>query len=252
MAAGFWRKRRTHAHARQAATIPPRRPARQINIQSGTHVAGQLQNTLDARKAKVGDQVVLKTTQVIKSDGHVVVNKGARSLGRVTSVEQKTGSSGQSQIGLLFDRLESGSLAVPITATISSITQAATHAQASQDDMVGSGTSTMTSSRSTATTQRSGGPQSGGGLLGGVTNNAGGVVNTTTSAVGGVASGATSGWARPSTQPPARRRGPPQELDDLLVEYRSTSRAARRPRVVRCFHCRAEIFDWRKILRSIW
>jgi hypothetical protein len=162
-----------------------------VNIQSGTHVAGQLQNTLDARKAKVGDQVVLKTTHAIKSDGHIVANKGARLLGHVTSVEQQTSANGQSQIGLLFDRLESNSLAVPITATISSITQTATHAQAGNDDVFGSDTSTMTSSRSTATTQRSG-AQGGGGLLGGVTKAAGGVVNTTTSAVGGVAGGATS------------------------------------------------------------
>jgi len=165
---------------------------RSINIQSDTHVAGQLQDTLDSRKAKVGDQVVLKTTQAIKSDRHVVVDKGARLLGHVTSVEQTTSANGQSQIGLLFDRLESGSLRVSITATISSITQPATHSQASQDDMFGSDTNTMTSSRSTATTQRSGGSQGGGGLLGGLTNTAGGVVNTTTSAVGGVASSATS------------------------------------------------------------
>jgi hypothetical protein len=191
--ARFWRKfrKRARAAAGNDTSATASQANKTINIQSGTHVAGQLQNTLDARKAKMGDQVVLKTTQAIKSDGHIVVSKGARLLGHVTSVEQKTSANGQSQIGLLFDRLESGSLAVPITATISSITRSATHAQASQDDMFGSDTSTMTSSRSTATTQRSGGSQSGG-LLGGVTNTAGGVVNTTTSAVGGVASGATS------------------------------------------------------------
>ena len=194
MIARFWRKfrKRARAAAGNDTSATASQANKTINIQSGTHVAGQLQNTLDARKAKVGDQVVLKTTQAIKSDGHIVVNKGARLPGHVTSVEQKTSANAQSQIGLLFDWLESGSLAVPITATINSITQAATHAQASQDDMFGSDASTMTSSRSTATTQRSGGSQSGGGFLCGVTNTAGGVVNTTTSAAGGVASGATS------------------------------------------------------------
>src|SRR2546428_9616476 len=117
--------------------------------------------------------------------------------------------------------------------------------------MFGSDTSTMTSSRSTATTQRSGGAQGGGGLLGGVPNTAGGAVNTTTSAVGEWPAARPVRWARPSTQPPVRRGRPPQELDDL-VEYRSTSRAARRPRAGRRCHCGGEIFDWRKILRSIW
>ena len=158
-----------------------------INLQSDTQVSGQLQNTLDARKARVGDQVILKTTQAIKSDGHVVVNKGARLIGHVTSVEQKTRENGASRIGLLFDRLESCSLAMPISATISSITQANAHSQTSNDDSFAGDMSagSMSSSRSTTTAQRSGG---GGGLLGGVTNSAGGVVNTVTSTAGGVTS----------------------------------------------------------------
>ena len=47
-----------------------------INIASGTHLAAQLQNSLDARKARVGDQVVLKTTEAIKSEGRTMVKKG--------------------------------------------------------------------------------------------------------------------------------------------------------------------------------
>ena len=57
-----------------------------INLQSGTQLAAQLQSTLDVRKAKVGDQVVLKTTEAIKTGGRTVVNKGARLIGRVTEV----------------------------------------------------------------------------------------------------------------------------------------------------------------------
>ena len=78
---------RTRAAGSNDTSATASQANKSINLQSGTHVAGQLQNTLDARKAKVGDQVVLKTTQAIKSDGHVVVNKGARLLGHVTLVE---------------------------------------------------------------------------------------------------------------------------------------------------------------------
>ena len=88
-----------------------------INLQSGTQLAAQLQNTLDVRKAKVGDQVVLKTTEAIKSNGRTVVNKGARLIGHVTEVSQKSSANNASSIGLVFDRLESGSLETPISAT---------------------------------------------------------------------------------------------------------------------------------------
>src|ERR1700692_435927 len=57
-----------------------------INLDSGTRLAGELQSTIDARKAKVGDQVVLKTTQAIKSQGRTVVGKGSRLIGHVTEV----------------------------------------------------------------------------------------------------------------------------------------------------------------------
>jgi len=158
-----------------------------INLQSGTHVAGELQNTLDVRKARVGDPVILKTTHAIKSGGRTVVGKGARLVGRVTDVAQKTNSNGESRIGVLFDRLEQGSLAVPIAATISSITSARTTARANSDDMFG-GNANAGGSASSSSSVRSSSSSSNGGLLGGVGN----VVNSTTSTVGGVVGGTTS------------------------------------------------------------
>jgi hypothetical protein len=158
-----------------------------INLESGTRLAAQLQNTLDVRKAKVGDQVVLKTTEAIKANGRTVVNKGARLIGHVTEVSQKSSASGESSLGLVFDRLESGSLAVPVSATITSITRAATRTTASDEGM-----SSDTGARSTSSARTSSGQSSGGGgLLGGVTNTAGGVLNTTTQTAGNVVGGTT-------------------------------------------------------------
>jgi hypothetical protein len=169
--------------------------ARNVELASGTHLAGQLQNALDVRRAHVGDQVVLKTTEAVKQNGHTVVNKGARLIGHVTDVQQRTKDNATSSIGLVFDRLESGSLSTPITATITSITQASAHTSASNDDLMND-----TSASNTTTTS---GGSSGGGLLGGVgntvgstvggvTNTVGGVVNTTTQATGQVVSGTTN------------------------------------------------------------
>jgi hypothetical protein len=172
-------------------TTSASKQGRQVNLQSGTQLAAQLQNTLDARHAKPGDRVVMKTTQAVKQDGEVVVPKGSRLIGHVTDVQQRTKSDNESVIGIAFDRLQKGALDIPITATIVSITQAHARMQSSaSDDMFGS--QTMASSSSSSSTSAGNGQRGGGGLLGGVNNTLGGVVNTTTSTVGNVAGGATT------------------------------------------------------------
>ena len=159
-----------------------------INLESGTRMTGELQNTIDVRKAKVGDQVILKTTQAIKSHGRTVVGKGSGLMGHVTEVAQKGKGNGESRVGILFDHLEQGSLEVPISATITSITSGRATARANDSGMFESDASAGSSTRATSSTRSSSSNSSNGGLLGGV----GGVVNSTTSTVGGVVSGTTS------------------------------------------------------------
>ena len=173
-----------------------------IHLESGTRVAGELQNALDVRKAKVGDQVILKTTQAIKSGGRTVVGKGSRLVAHVTEVAQKTNNTGESHIGILFDRLEHGSLELPITATISSITDARATARSNSDDMFGGNTSAGGSASSTGSARASAGG-SNSGLLGGVgnvvnstTSTTGSAVGSTTSAVGATVGSTTSGVGR--------------------------------------------------------
>ena len=156
------------------------------NLESGTNLTGQLQNTIDARQAKVGDQVTLKTTQAIKAGGRTVVAKGSRLVGHVTEVVQKSKSNGESRIGILFDRLEQGSLQTPIAATITSVTSGRASVNAGSEDSFGSDTMASGSLRSSSSARSS--SSSSGGLLGGV----GGTVNSTTSTVGSVVGGATS------------------------------------------------------------
>lgn len=170
-----------------AANSTSARAGRAIQLDSGTQVAAQLQNTLDARRARVGDRVVLKTTQNIKQQGRTVVSKGARLIGHVTDVQRNSRSNGESRLSIVFDRLEHGNLEVPITATINSITQSRTQARHANDDVLESDTS----SPSTASGGSSGSGGSGG-LLGGVGNTVGGVLGSTTQAVGDTVSGTTS------------------------------------------------------------
>jgi hypothetical protein len=156
-----------------------------INFESGTRVAGELQKTIDVRKAKVGDQVILKTTKAIKSGGQTVVAKGSRLVGHVTEVAQKSKGNGESRVGILFDRLEQGSLATPIAATISSVTSGQASAHASNEDLFANTSGGSASSMGSARTSSGVGN---GGLMGGV----GGTVNSTVSTVGSVAGSTTS------------------------------------------------------------
>lgn len=154
-----------------------------VNIESGTQIAAQLQNSLDVQKAKVGDQVVLKTTKAIKQNGQVIIPKGAKLFGKVTEVQQKSKANATSKMSVVFDSLQQGNLTATISATITSITQAKANINDNSDIMGSSSTSTQT---------QSSGNSNGGGLLGGVTNTVGNVVNTTTNTVGQTVGGVTN------------------------------------------------------------
>ncbi len=182
-------KTSTRANSSASNETSVKQEGRQINLGSGTQLAAQLEGTLDARHAKPGDRVVLKTTKAVKQNGQVVIEKGTRLIGRVTDVQQQTKATGESHIGLVFDRLRSGSNEIPITATILSITQAQARAQTSNTDF-----ESDTMARSTTTTSASSPRTSnnGGGLLGGVGNTVDGAVNTTGSTVGNVAGTTTT------------------------------------------------------------
>lgn len=181
---GFGQKTKTSGNASTSNEASVSKQGREVNLASNTALAAQLENSLDARRAKVGDTVVLKTTQAVKQNGEVIVPKGAKLIGHVTEVQQRTKSNGESRIGVAFDRLQKGALDMPITASIVSITQARSQTRAA------SAVESETMSSSSTTTRSSGGGQ--GGLLGGVGNTVGGAVNTTTSTVGNVAGTTTS------------------------------------------------------------
>jgi len=156
-----------------------------INLESGTTLSGQLQSTIDVRRAKVGDQVILKTTQAIKSGGHTVVDKSSRLVGHVTEVAQASKDRGESRIGILFDRLEQGELQTPIAATITSVTSGSAGVNANNDNPSGNDAMASSSMQSRSSGRSS---SSSGGVLGGVAD----VVNSTTSTVGSAVGDTTS------------------------------------------------------------
>ena len=63
---------------------------KELTLESGTQLAGQLQTALDAGKLKEGDPVILKTTQDIKSNGEILFKKGSMLTGHVTGAQKKS------------------------------------------------------------------------------------------------------------------------------------------------------------------
>jgi len=166
------------ANNQTTATLSP--ADKTINLEAGTSLSGQLQNTLDVRHAKVGDQVILTTTQAIKSGGRTVIGKGSRLVGHLTEVAQKGKDNSESRIGILFDRLEQGALQAPIAVIITSVASGRARVDNNNEDLAGSEAMASGSLRSTSSSRSS--SSSNGGLPGGV----GGVVNSTSSTVGTV------------------------------------------------------------------
>lgn len=188
----------TRASSSSEAAASANGAGKTVNIASGTRLAGELQNTIDVRKAKVGDEVVLKTTQAIKSEGRTVVKKGARLIGHVTEVSKKTEANAESRVAILFDRLETGSLDIAITATIASISRSQVNNDRAAVGMDGGGSSSVSSQTQASGQQTSSSGSVVGGVVGGVTNSVGGVVDATSATTANVL-GTTSSVAGGAT-----------------------------------------------------
>src|SRR5437879_4745766 len=59
------------------------------SLSNGTNVQAELTKALDAKKAKVGDEVTARVTQDVKSNGQVAVKKGSKLVGHVTDVKTR-------------------------------------------------------------------------------------------------------------------------------------------------------------------
>jgi len=94
-----------HAAASQTAKVSQgdTQAASAGQLQAGSTMQAQLVKPLDAKKNKVGDEVIAKTTHDVKSDGHVVVPKGSKLVGHVTEVKSHSKEQHDSKLGIAFD-----------------------------------------------------------------------------------------------------------------------------------------------------
>lgn len=74
-------------------------------IAPGSVIPVQLTKTVDAKKAKTGDEVVAKVTQDMKTQsGEVLVPKDTKVIGHVTEAQARNKEQKESQLAIAFDR----------------------------------------------------------------------------------------------------------------------------------------------------
>jgi hypothetical protein len=87
-------------------------------IAPGSVIPVQLTKTIDAKKAKPGDEVVAKVTMDLRSNGgEVVVAKDTKVVGHVTEAQARSKEQKESQVGIAFDHaiLKSGDMNLPMS-----------------------------------------------------------------------------------------------------------------------------------------
>jgi hypothetical protein len=154
-------------------------------------ITGELQSKLDSKTARVGQPVVLRTTEKMKTAEGIVIPKGSRLIGHVTEVQAHARGHQQSSLGIAFDRaqLKNGQ-SFAIHSVIESVgPSAAALEEASmenQDAFAGPAGGGMAAGSGMG--GGAGVGRAGGGLLGG----GAGMVGGATSSVGRVGSGLSS------------------------------------------------------------
>jgi hypothetical protein len=141
-------------------------------------VSAELTKKIDSKDAKVGDQVVAKTTSEARLADGTKLPKGSKLEGHVTEVEAKSHDNHDGRLAFCFDHavLKDGR-EVPVNSMVRSIAAPAPAAEGSGPDVMGGGM------------QGGGGMRGGGGA--GLAGN--GPVRSATSSVTGTAAGAAGG-----------------------------------------------------------
>ena len=104
--------------SRPQATAPQTPPPGALKIAPGSVIPVQLTKTIDAKKAKQGDEVVAKVTIDMKTDGgQILVPKDTTVVGHVTEAQARNKEQKESQVGISFDKakMKSGDMPLPMS-----------------------------------------------------------------------------------------------------------------------------------------
>jgi len=89
----------------QSAPVSTPQASTPTRIAPGSVIPVQLTKSIDAKKAKAGDEVEATVTQDMKTgNGEVLVPKDTKVVGRVTEAQARSKEQKESQLGIAFDR----------------------------------------------------------------------------------------------------------------------------------------------------
>jgi hypothetical protein len=87
-------------------------------IAPGSVIPVQLTSTVDAKKAKTGEQVTAKVTQDLKaSNGMMLMPKNTEIVGHITEAQPRNKQEKESQVGIVFDHAvtQNGDISYPLS-----------------------------------------------------------------------------------------------------------------------------------------
>jgi hypothetical protein len=94
-------------------------------IAAGSTLQVALSKSIDAKKAKVGDEVVAKTTMDAVSGGQIIIPRGSKVIGHVTEAKARAKGDSESMVGIAFEKaVVKGGQEIPLSATIQAIAPA--------------------------------------------------------------------------------------------------------------------------------
>lgn len=107
----------------QAAQGSPDQPQTETRFAPGTALRVELTKTVDAKKAKVGDPVIVKTSDELLAGTTVVSPRGTQIVGHVVAVTQHQKDT-PSTLEIAFDKIQlEGGKEVPMKAVIQAISE---------------------------------------------------------------------------------------------------------------------------------
>ncbi|HEX5412281.1 MAG TPA: hypothetical protein VFZ27_10510 [Terriglobia bacterium] len=106
-------------------------------IRNGTKISAELMSNIDAGKAKEGDKVEARVMKNVKQHGKIVVHKGDRLVGHVTSVGNSLNGKSGSSLGVAFDQLVEGNSTTQLNTVLTSVFAASGSGQAEESESMG-------------------------------------------------------------------------------------------------------------------
>ncbi|HKR26184.1 MAG TPA: hypothetical protein VJS11_01975, partial [Acidobacteriaceae bacterium] len=158
------------------------------SARQATQVSAVLSKGIDSKNAKVGDEVMAKTTSEARLADGTKIPKGSRLVGHVTEVQPKSHENRDGHVAFCFDHaVLKGGQEIPVHVLMRSIAAPAALSASADDsgDMMAAGGGAMAGGGMMA----GGSAPRVGGVAGNVAGGAGGALGSTTSMAGGAAAG---------------------------------------------------------------